>query len=259
MDQCALTQYSAIEADIILRGNTILFYGDSLLRQLFLRLVWHLRGFGEIMEHYFHAHAIYVRNTTHDYLYVGPEDETGTRHFSLDKEGKNFIYNPTFQLIFLWEPRLEDPDHVELQFQRAKNTFKNFTLITGVHYWLEPGEFRPKVIPRQIQRFQNKYPDIRLVWYPIPNGLYWKRNRFYESFVNTSRSWVFPSEAMANTSAYTTNTADQKHYMCAFLKHLEYKIILNDFKTPASGDCRDIFNYNLVQILLNILAHESIA
>ena len=51
-------------------GRIIVFEGDSLTRQLFLRLVWWVRGVTHLVEHYFSQHASYTFNTTHDNLTI---------------------------------------------------------------------------------------------------------------------------------------------------------------------------------------------
>ena len=51
-----------------LAGRALVFEGDSTVRQLFLRLIWWLRGVPQLVEHYFHQGAIYVFNETHDEL-----------------------------------------------------------------------------------------------------------------------------------------------------------------------------------------------
>lgn len=53
-----------------LAGRAVLFVGDSFTRQLFLRLVWWMRGLPVIIEHYFHRHAAYSLNATHDSLEI---------------------------------------------------------------------------------------------------------------------------------------------------------------------------------------------
>ena len=43
-----------------LRGRVLAFEGDSLTRQIFLRLIWRLRALPVIVEHYFHSGAYYA-------------------------------------------------------------------------------------------------------------------------------------------------------------------------------------------------------
>ena len=55
-----------------LSGRVLVFEGDSLSRQLFLRTIWHLRGIPTLIEHFFHQHAVYIFNSTHDELRLLP-------------------------------------------------------------------------------------------------------------------------------------------------------------------------------------------
>lgn len=43
-----------------LAGRVLIFEGDSLSRQLFLRTIWWLRGIPILMEHFFHQHAVCI-------------------------------------------------------------------------------------------------------------------------------------------------------------------------------------------------------
>ena len=84
---------SSSHARQLLHGKRILFHGDSVVRQIFMRLIWHLRGFGSIYEHYFHQDAFYMANETHDYFGIQP--------FS---EHDPYVHNSTFLAFFIWEP-----------------------------------------------------------------------------------------------------------------------------------------------------------
>lgn len=50
------------------------FFGDSVVRQLFLKTIGLLRGFNVSVDRVFHTNALYVRNTTHDALHVFTDD-----------------------------------------------------------------------------------------------------------------------------------------------------------------------------------------
>lgn len=53
-----------------LSGRVLIIEGDSLARQVFLRYIWWLRELPVLVEHFFHQHAIYTFNRTHDALHV---------------------------------------------------------------------------------------------------------------------------------------------------------------------------------------------
>lgn len=256
---CSMTSYTPLETDLLLRGHSIVFYGDSLLRQLFNRLVWHLRGIDEVIEQYYHANAFYARNTTHDFLYIGPDDHMGTKHRLFSLKAKNLVDNPTLELIYIWEPRLEDPDHADTHLEWAKEDFRNFTLVMGLNHWFAEDDFQTKLVLPQIERFQNptKYPHLNFMWYPTPSNTYWQRNQFFQKFVNGSKSWILPTELMANASTYLHNRGDYIHYQCGFNVKFPSPIENMDrFNIPESRDCRDMFEFNIMQVMLNIFAMQ---
>ena len=53
-----------------LSGRVLIIEGDSLARQVFLRLIWWLRDIPLLVEHFFHQHAVYTFNLTHDELSI---------------------------------------------------------------------------------------------------------------------------------------------------------------------------------------------
>ena len=62
-----------------LSGAYLLFQGDSMVRQIFSRIVSHVRGYSLLTERIFHRNAIYTFNASHDILSIG-EKEVGIAH-----------------------------------------------------------------------------------------------------------------------------------------------------------------------------------
>jgi hypothetical protein len=48
----------------------LIFIGDSLIRQLFNRFIWHHRGLQEIIEHYYHQDAHYTARYLYYIVYI---------------------------------------------------------------------------------------------------------------------------------------------------------------------------------------------
>jgi len=92
---CNFEQLSPRQLRYVLIGKKFAIYGDSLARQVFLRLVAHARGFHSIVEVYFQTNAFYVFNETHDYLGV-----SNTSH----SIGIEVIQSPLFTMNFFWSP-----------------------------------------------------------------------------------------------------------------------------------------------------------
>ena len=55
-------------------GLHFVFHGDSMIRQLFTRMIWHIRGYDIIIEQGFHRNALYTFNSTHDMLSIDLND-----------------------------------------------------------------------------------------------------------------------------------------------------------------------------------------
>ena len=60
--------FSRAEVLRLLSGRVLVFEGDSMTRQIFVRLVWWIRGLPVMVEHYFKSSATYSFNATHDDL-----------------------------------------------------------------------------------------------------------------------------------------------------------------------------------------------
>jgi len=89
-----LPSTSSTLARHLVHGKRIMFHGDSITRQLFLRLVWHYRGNSDtIIEHHFHQNAFFVANATHDALIIQDFDPR-----------KEYLYNVIFHCFFVWDP-----------------------------------------------------------------------------------------------------------------------------------------------------------
>ena len=78
---------TSAQATAALHQTRVVVAGDSLLRQLFMRLVAHLRGFPDVVEHYFHADALYASNGTHDTFHVACGNVDANRHLFDNRTG----------------------------------------------------------------------------------------------------------------------------------------------------------------------------
>ena len=82
------------------------------------------------------------------------------------------------------------------------------------------------------------------------------RNKFYREWVQAlppgASAKVLPGDRMAASGGIERNTQDKTHYGCIFHKdfHLGLEVAADIMKTPASGDCRDHFNLNVIFMIL---------
>lgn len=262
-NNCEFSLFDPIEADTILQNHLLIFAGDSMVRQLFHRLLWHLRGFDEVVEHFYHANAIYARNGNQDRMVVGTEDLHGTKHFELPENPLYVVPNPTFMLVYIFDPLLKDPDLIATMLKPEYAPGFQKVLITGMHYW-----FRENMPDEPVLELIDKFVSTTAVvaaaaaapgtkpiipiWYPNWSPPLLSRQVAFLQHAEKAGYSILPSIELANSNVFAVNFAD-KHYQCMYMKKSHEQITLKDFKTPPNTDCRDLFNMNLIQIILNIV------
>ena len=202
------------------------FHGDSLVRQTFLRLISHIRGFQTIVEIYFHASAFYVFNETHDCLVIQPSHLH--RH--------DVMQSPLFILDYNFEPQnwiLDAHDKaVSLRF-------------LGIHYWVHDVAFGPCDRTWLKAAFSNA--SVFCTTPDSQNRTYTTRNTWIKKYTN-----YLPLQEMSDTKVFLKNAADDTHFQCGFLEKFLKHNSLVDYKSPADGDCRDWMNLNLVMMLVHM-------
>jgi hypothetical protein len=201
--------------------------GDSMMRQLFLRLVWYLRGLHEIVEHYFHKNARYAQNETMDLLTIDRDRET--------------IQNSLFTLEFLWSPLIDYNMHDILS--------NNTIVVTTTTYWM----YDTSVAIHAIQTLLDQH--ARIVYMATP---YFKLK--HKTFVNENakirslfgnKIQIIPADIMDSKNVFTRNSDDNTHFQCSYLMHSDIQATSDQIKTPQNGDCRDWFNLNSIMLFLN--------
>jgi hypothetical protein len=96
------------QAHTVLVGTHLIIAGDSLLRQLYMRLVTHLRGFEDVVEHFFHSDSQYSRNATHDLFQLTcgnmGEDIQGASFGLCNLSTMPGIASEELSVQFVWDP-----------------------------------------------------------------------------------------------------------------------------------------------------------
>ena len=120
--------FSSSEVLSCLAGQLLVFEGDSLTRQAFLRLVWWLRGSTHMVEHYFSQHAAYTFNATDDSFVIFGEQPMRTYSRPTDAKAEaelvahlRRVHSPTsVSIAFRWapRPRVSLGDTAQASFQR---------------------------------------------------------------------------------------------------------------------------------------------
>jgi hypothetical protein len=287
---CPAPWLSPAAAHAALSGTHVVFIGDSLLRQLFNRLVWHLRGLEEVVEHFFHAHATYAANATHDALAInrtslgagGNDGDDG------DDGGIMVVRAPLFVLHFVWAPALEAASlHVARALFAAAGAggqssggsggsssarLLRAALVAGLNYWAPPEVSAAEEAARGDGVVAAaRGARARLLWAATPrragagdaahNASDAARNALYRARWAAAardeaplRARVLPADAPAASGGFA-RASDGIHFQCGFEVPWGNPIPASaDFvKTPPSGDCRDWHNLNLVMMALALL------
>lgn len=236
---CAIPWLRPLELRSALRNQTFVFMGDSLCRQLFLRLVSYLRGIPDQLERPFHTDAIYAFNATHDAFFNGLS------------WSPSMLPNPLFKAHFFW-------DH-NANRANARRLVQNYTArILGFHYHLGDEGFMGSV-PR------THGGDSRTLFMTTPNN---DNVRSNDSRFDQRNAWIrqqphLPLAAMALTRVFGRNAEDNMHFQCAFdcpaLRENAYDVdplplLRNRLRMPFSGDCRDMVNLNMVMMIARFAA-----
>ena len=238
---------------IALEGYHFIFRGDSMMRQIFNRLVFHVRGYDTVIEHFYHLDATYTFNTTHDLLAIDYDDGI-VNSFSVE--------NALFTASFIWDPTLDREDSTTTTTTAAGSSLllpANALLVVGLHYWYPFAAEEKRLL---------RFNSSQTIFVTTPN-LFGDEDFIYKKAVNDRNEWIrrngsgnyIPLDAMARDGAFHMNREDSMHFQCSYLSRrdgwngwMERVAVLNNeiqFKAPASGDCRDMVNLNVLMLLVN--------
>ena len=219
-NDCGVRWLQPDELRSALQGKSFVFEGDSLVRQLFLRLIFHVRGIPEIVEHPFHSDAVYAFNGTHDIFTVGTT-------FHPDE-----LPNPTFIAQFDWNPGVAN----------YPSPFANYTLrVFGFHYWINDATFLQRVL-----KFGDDKRDLHMTTPPTEQN-FDAKNRW------VSQKPHLPLETMFQTQVFRRNEEDNLHFGCTFLTLTAQQLTGGTIRAPISGDCRDMINLNMIQMMIHFI------
>jgi hypothetical protein len=220
--------------DIIgrLKKKKIVFVGDSMVRQAFHRLIWYIRGLRDVIEHYYHRDAIYQAAGFEDEFIFG-----SSRH------------SPTIDIQYVWAPS-------SIPLQRILD-LKAHAVIIGLMYWRQNDTLSADLI-----HLDAIHKVTKLFWLGTPAQDPSKRkgDAYFAERNSNLRNWVSKRpgssfvalDIIAANSVFRRNAGDGIHFQCAtvlYHKPADYSSI----KSPDNGDCQDLFNLNVVQLIMNSL------
>jgi hypothetical protein len=233
---CSYPWLSARELRSRVAGKHIAIIGDSMLRQLFMRFVWHARGYEEIIESYFHTDAFYVFNGTHDYLAI--------QHEYSSTAAQAALVNPVFALSYTWD---SDQKHL-LKYPDAdlRVTFPTYWNVT-------------------VSRANDSVRLLRVADAPGLSTLYGTvpqrvppAPESYSAAVAAANAWIkrkryfLPLEEMSRKNVFLRNEEDGTHFQCGMIHHWGEQAS-GEFKSPVTKDCRDMVNLNAVMLIVHYL------
>lgn len=219
-NDCGVRWLQPEELRSALQGKSFVFEGDSMVRQLFLRLIFYVRGIPEMVEHPFHSDAVYALNGTHDIFTVGAM-------FHPDE-----LLNPTFIAQFDWNPGVEN----------YPPPFSNYTLrVFGFHYWINDATFLQRVL-----KFGDDKRDLHMTTPPTEQS-FDAKNRW------VSQKPHLPLETMFHSQVFRRNVEDNMHFGCTFLSLTAQQLTGGTIRAPLTGDCRDMINLNMIQMMMHFI------
>jgi hypothetical protein len=202
---CQLHSFTPVEAHFALLGLQVVFIGDSIMRQMFQRLIWHLRDLTAIAEHYYHINALYTRNATHDLLAIDPAVPFEQERFS--------ILNPLFKLFFLWSPHV-GPDAQAL-LRLNNDTQLRKVVVWGINHH-PAGDYDFRQTTRDLEPLVPWLHRLVLFAAPERNSLngdcfsvpteYAEKNAFLREWTVGKGGLVIPADRMERTHVFARNT-----------------------------------------------------
>lgn len=268
--KCSLHHFYPHHIHECLAGKRVLFIGDSIARQKFSRLVALLRNFPEQIERYHHVDSIYRSNSTHDLLLYLPHStpdafKNSTLASSTIKVGDQPL---DLEIGFLWTPKSIDVQRIL--------SYKPTTIIATLayHKWeskdLEQG--LRDLVSAAVKAGQASPPSLveHIFWTAPPrkaNDDKSARKKMKEhndrmrdavqDLQNTTAGsgldlQILPMDKMADGAPFTrlvensAHNQDGMHWGCAY--HPDWPSDIEFVKMPANMDCRDLMNYNILQV-----------
>lgn len=226
-------------------GRVVLFEGDSFTRQLFLRLIWWLRGSPTIIEHYFHRDAAYEFDENGDRFEIiseefkkSPADWRPHRAVSFDEKLSSL--NERLESVLKAHPRRKGANFLFRLYGRGE-LYSKFAdsprLVAGIVGRFTQFEVRSRNTTASLSLdvmngFKQTLPLSRMKRYAAQGR--WPRNS-----MRVGR-WP-PLKA--------DGTVEDVHLQCTFGPM--YPADVSGWKWPANGDCSDVLGLNAVTTLMS--------
>jgi len=238
---------SRVEAHTCLQKTPLIFAGNSMTRQMFLRLIWWLRGFDGVWDHYIHQDAIYTKSRFDDELRWSPS--LANELLALRKA----VAEEDMKVLFFLQAGLgsSNPEIMTLAKQGKaaviRGEFGRFTVFwDGNEEKLSLDTMNdcagaPHYFRRNILRVATSAGPRSLPLDPI----------------GAQRKWDIPGGWTTRLKWRKANLTadDDAHFQCGV--EPMFPKCPSAWKMPLNGDCRDILNLNAVLAMLKRVCRKS--
>ena len=255
-----------------LSGRVLVFEGDSLLRQIFLRLIWWLRGTTHLVEHFFHRHAIYTFNATDDHFVI--LGETNIKMFSHPTDHKAeaellrllkliAASNPTAAMLvfrYIPTPRLLRNGESGALYRSDRQVWSRIAGIVRGNFGnvtVHSAGYRTDGLERLSETFS--WDGVNAAG---GAAHFFRRVRLCAGAKEFEASCKLDGEVMLARAGQKQHGHEiprdlvfrhlreqDIHFDCSF--HDDWPNPIIGFKFPENGDCRGILTLNMAQAILN--------
>ncbi|KAJ9448195.1 hypothetical protein DIPPA_03911 [Diplonema papillatum] len=257
LPKCSLHMFSRNDILSLLKGKRVLFTGDSMMRQMYIRLIAFLRGETVIGEHYYHTDSYYAINDDEDVLKV----MEGLPKQQLLKSGA-----PLFEMLYMWDPFPQ-------KFKRSFSAIKPDIHFSSFMYWWKGKDPFSSIdgylsaIASHAKREGSAYQFYFLTtpWTAphtfggVEDDRRVPRNEYVASRIADRREaerlanlHVLDFAAFAATRIFK-KTPDGIHYMCIWRPGYPKQVQKREQKIKVNG-CSDPVNYHWVNVMLNYVS-----
>jgi hypothetical protein len=230
------------------RGSRLVVIGDSMMRQLFLRLVFMMRGQQRLLDYHLHTHAQYLvcneadafrlaigsPNTSRASVDVEYLGQTGNRFFRMTfgpgKEAARFALQacttgPVVKFEYLHSPEWQDQLHAVPPYLNGLSPGERPVLVISVGYWERSAEVPQDYLDMLARIKSSQARKIFIVSIPtirVPSA---DRREAYRLRNERMRGWVEAAgepfvfldfDAMSHAKAPPPGgSLNNWHYMCS--------------------------------------------
>ncbi len=257
-------------------GKRIFIQGDSMMRQLFHRIIHYSRGIPSSAEKYYQGmmsmYTVFANGTDSWALPLVGNASDITRE-------QDEIEGVLFRVFFDFQGRIDESNDIYSNLQKLVSLDADAAIV-GMNYWY-PHSYDFSRLPEVLDRFlvDSSWPGI-MSWYSTPQEYGTQDNWWHVGQSALMRTYTTDRRLREGRRLHTlpvdrmviradergapqrncgihawpsTECVHDAHFGCGILDQWELptRAGLEGFKAPYGYDCRDMFNLNVLQVWLN--------